>query len=114
MLQLGVLHEDVLMKMFMYSLEGDSRQWYMSLPPSIISSLKYFHVVFHAYCKRIYHVEILLEHCCEHMEFERSPRNRDQEDFSDEVDEEIPKLAMLEIHVTIVQMPLIVLMLKMI
>jgi hypothetical protein len=26
--QLGIHHEDVLMKMFMYSLEGDAREWY--------------------------------------------------------------------------------------
>jgi hypothetical protein len=28
----NIMHEDVLMKMFMYSLEGDAREWYMSLP----------------------------------------------------------------------------------
>jgi hypothetical protein len=26
--QLDIHHEDVLLKMFMYSLEGDARQWY--------------------------------------------------------------------------------------
>ena len=31
--QLDIHHEDVLMKMFMYSLEGDARGWYRSLPP---------------------------------------------------------------------------------
>jgi hypothetical protein len=38
--QLDIHHEDVLMKMFMYSLEGDARGWYRSLPPSSISSLQ--------------------------------------------------------------------------
>jgi hypothetical protein len=64
MLRLGILHEDVLMNMFMHSLEGDARQWYISLPPSRISSLKYFHATFHAYCKFFYLVEFLLEICC--------------------------------------------------
>jgi hypothetical protein len=40
MLQLGIFHEDVLMKMFMISLEGDARQWYKSLPPRSISSVQ--------------------------------------------------------------------------
>jgi hypothetical protein len=31
MYQLGIFHEDVLMKMFMISLDGDVRQWYKSL-----------------------------------------------------------------------------------
>jgi hypothetical protein len=53
------------MKMFVYSLEGDARQWYRSLPISSISSLKDFHVAFHSYCKRIYPAERLFEHCCE-------------------------------------------------
>jgi len=37
--QLNIHHEDVLMNMFMYSLEGDDREWYQSFPPSSISSL---------------------------------------------------------------------------
>jgi len=114
MIRLGILHEDVLMKMSMYYLEGDAQQWYMYLPPSSISSLKYFHVVFHAYCKRIYHVEILLEHCCEHMAFEISPSNRVHEDLVMNLMKKFPKLAMLEIHATAARMCLIILMLKMI
>jgi hypothetical protein len=38
--QWGIHHEDVLMKMFMYSLEGDDCEWYRSLPPASISSLE--------------------------------------------------------------------------
>ena len=38
--QFGIKHEDVLMKMFIYSLREDPHEWYKSLPPSIISSLK--------------------------------------------------------------------------
>ena len=44
---LDLQHEDVRMKMFMYSLDGDAREWYFSLPLSSISSLKDFHTVFH-------------------------------------------------------------------
>ena len=62
--QLSIHHEDVLMKMFMYSLDGCARQWYRTLPPSSISSLKDFHDAFYLYCKRIYPVECLFEDCC--------------------------------------------------
>ena len=40
------------------------RQWYRTLPPSSISSLKDFHDAFYLYCKRIYPVEFLFEDCC--------------------------------------------------
>jgi hypothetical protein len=46
MQQLDIHHEDILMKMFMYSLEGDARQWYRTLPASSISSLKTFMMFF--------------------------------------------------------------------
>ena len=51
---LDLQHEDVRIKMFMYSLDGDAREWYFSLPPSSISSLKDFHTVFHEHCKRYF------------------------------------------------------------
>jgi hypothetical protein len=54
MIQLDVYHEDVLMKTFVFSLEGDTREWYRSLPPSSISSLKEFHRVFHHRCERYF------------------------------------------------------------
>jgi len=62
---LDIFHEDVLMNMFMYSLEGDAREWYQSLPHSSISSLKQFHTVFHDHCRRYFPAECLFEHCCE-------------------------------------------------
>ena len=46
MQQLDIHHEDILMKMFMYSLEGYARKWYRTLHASSISSLKDFHDVF--------------------------------------------------------------------
>jgi hypothetical protein len=42
MYQLGIFHEDVLMKMFMISLDGDAHQWYKSLHVACISSLRIF------------------------------------------------------------------------
>ena len=65
MQQLDIHHEDILMKMFMYSLDGDARKWYFSLPPSIISSLKDFHRVFNECCKRFYPFESIFHNCCE-------------------------------------------------
>jgi hypothetical protein len=62
---LDIHHEDVLLKMFMYSLEGEARQWYRSPHVSSISSLNDFHAAFHSCCKRIYPVECLLNDCCD-------------------------------------------------
>jgi hypothetical protein len=63
--QLGIHHEDVLMKMFMYSLEGEACEWFRSLLPSSISSLKYFHVAFNNHCKKYFSADLLFEHCYE-------------------------------------------------
>jgi hypothetical protein len=66
--QLGIHHEDVLMKMFMYSLEGYAREWYRSLPPASISSLKKFHATFSDHCKRFFPTDLLFENCCEEFD----------------------------------------------
>jgi hypothetical protein len=50
MRQWEIHHEDVLLKMFMFSLAGDAHKWYHSLPPASISSLHGFHAAFTAYC----------------------------------------------------------------
>jgi hypothetical protein len=65
MQKLDIHHEDILMKMFIYSLDGDARKWYFSLPPSSISSLKDFHRVFNEHCKRFYPSESICHNCCE-------------------------------------------------
>ena len=72
---LDIHHENVRMKMFMYSLDGDAHEWYFSLPPSSISSLKNFHRVFHEHCKRYFSYEFLFENCCE--EYELHDENED-------------------------------------
>jgi hypothetical protein len=63
--QWEIHHEDVLLKMFMFSLAGDARKWYHSLPPASISSLNGFHAAFTAYCQRLYPPELISHNCCE-------------------------------------------------
>jgi hypothetical protein len=68
--QLNLHQEDVLMKMFMFSLKDDARDWYFSLPAASISTLREFHVAFNLHCKRYYSSEFLFHDCCE--EYEKS------------------------------------------
>jgi hypothetical protein len=68
--QLNLHQEDVLMKMFMFSLKDDARDWYFSLPAASISTLREFHVAFNFHCKRYYSSEFLFHDCCE--EYEKS------------------------------------------
>jgi hypothetical protein len=63
--QWGIHHEYVLMNMFMYSLEGDSHEWYRSFPPASISSLEQFHAVFNIHCQKFYSSELICHSCCE-------------------------------------------------
>jgi hypothetical protein len=65
MRQWEIHHEDVLLKMFMFSLAGDARKWYHSLPPASISSLNGFHAAFTTYCQRLYPPELICHNCCE-------------------------------------------------
>jgi hypothetical protein len=81
--KLDIYHEDVLMKLFMFSLGGDTRLWYKSLSPSSISSLKEFHTAFHQHCKRIYSAKLLFEDCC-NKEFIEQEKISEQEDFLQE------------------------------
>jgi hypothetical protein len=43
MLEHGFVHEDVLIKLFIFSLEEHAREWCQSLPTASIHSLKEFH-----------------------------------------------------------------------
>ena len=63
--QWEIHHEDVLLKMFMFSLAGDDRKWYHSLPPASISSLVEFHADFTAHCQKLYPSELIFHNCCE-------------------------------------------------
>ena len=49
--RLQVVHEDVQIRLFCFSLEGIASDWYWSLPRASVSSLAEFHVAFHLFCK---------------------------------------------------------------
>jgi hypothetical protein len=49
--RLQIVHEDVQIKLFGFSLEGIARDWYRSLPIASINSLADFHAAFHVFCK---------------------------------------------------------------
>jgi hypothetical protein len=66
--QWDIHHEDVLLKMFMFSLAGDAHEWYHSLPPASISSLREFHAAFSRHCQRHYSSELICHNCCEEYE----------------------------------------------
>ena len=62
--RLQVVHEDVQIKLFWYSLEVIVRIWYWSLIISSISSLAYFHASFHLFCKGRFSADLLYFECC--------------------------------------------------
>ena len=64
MLEHGFVHEDVLIKLFKFSLEGNAREWCQSLPAVSIHSLKDFHVAFNSYYEKIYSADLLFLECC--------------------------------------------------
>jgi hypothetical protein len=66
--QWEIHHEDVLLKMFMFSLAGDAREWYHSLPPASISSLSEFHAAFNRHYQKFYSSEFICHSCCEECE----------------------------------------------
>jgi hypothetical protein len=90
MQQWGIHHQDVLMKMFMFSLEGYSREWYRSLPPASISSLEWFHAVFNMHCQTFYSSKLVFHSCCEEYKdcvqdiFDPYEGCEDEEDALDE------------------------------
>jgi hypothetical protein len=63
--QWEIHHEDVLMKMFMFSLDRDAREWYRSLPPASIPSLREFHAAFNRHCQQFYSSKLICHNCCE-------------------------------------------------
>jgi hypothetical protein len=69
MLEHGFFHEDVLIKMFKFSLEEDAREWCQSLPAASIHSLKDFHDAFNSYYEKIYLSHLILDDCCKKFAF---------------------------------------------
>jgi hypothetical protein len=49
----------------MFSLAGDAREWYHSLPPASISSLGEFHAAFNKNCQKFYSSKLICHNCCE-------------------------------------------------
>ena len=68
MLEHDFVHEDVLIKMFRFSLVEHAREWCQSLPAASIHSLKEFHTVFHHHYQIFYPLDILFENCWEEYE----------------------------------------------
>jgi len=66
--KLDIIHENVLMKMFKYYLEGNAHEWCRSLPIASIFSLIDFHAMFISYCKGNYSTNFLYEGCCEEFD----------------------------------------------
>ena len=64
----GDWHEDCLMKIFMATLEGKSREWYEALKPASLFSLKYFHKVFYEHYKEDFPYLSLAEKFCDQAE----------------------------------------------
>ena len=62
--RLEIVHEDVKIKLFKFSLEGIGLDWCRSLPDASISSLAEFHSAFHVFCKDHLSVDLLFPDCC--------------------------------------------------
>jgi hypothetical protein len=65
MLEHGFVHEDVLIKLFKFSLEENAREWCQLLHAVSIHSLKDFHVAFNSYYEKIYLADLIFDNCCE-------------------------------------------------
>lgn len=87
--RLNIYHEDSLMKLFVYSLNGDARKWYQSLSTASISSLQDFHAAFLRYCRRFYPSEVLLKGFCDkfkshiHLTSDLAMRNKSSDAFGE-------------------------------
>jgi hypothetical protein len=56
-----IVHEDVKIRIFRYSLKGVDLDWCISLPASSINSLASFHIAFNIFCKEAFSAERLFE-----------------------------------------------------
>jgi hypothetical protein len=62
--RLEIIHEDIQINPFRYSLEGIALEWCWSLPNASVSSLAGFHTAFNSFCKEYFSVEHIFEGCC--------------------------------------------------
>jgi hypothetical protein len=63
--RLNIMHEDVQINLFRYSLGGAALDWCQSLPTASINSLTGFHTAFNSFCKDYFPAECLYENCCD-------------------------------------------------
>jgi hypothetical protein len=59
-----IVHEDVKIKLFIFSLKGAALDWCRSLPTASIISLKVFHDAFNLFCKDDFSADALFPECC--------------------------------------------------
>jgi len=69
MLKLKFIHEDVMIKLFIYSLEGESHDWHRSLSIVGVISLKGFHFSFHSFRKEKFSYDFLYPKCFHEYDF---------------------------------------------
>jgi hypothetical protein len=53
------------MKMFIFSLDGDAREWFQSLTPTSIPSLREFHATFNKHCQQFFSSKLIFYNFCE-------------------------------------------------
>jgi hypothetical protein len=70
--RLEIVHEDVKIKLFKFSLEGIGLDWCRSLPNASINSLAEFHSAFHVFCKDHFSVDLLFPDCCHEFNLSKS------------------------------------------
>jgi hypothetical protein len=70
--RLEIVHEDVKIKLFKFSLEGIGLDWCRSLPDASINSLAEFHSAFHVFCKDHFSVDLLFPDCCHEFNLSKS------------------------------------------
>jgi hypothetical protein len=70
--RMEIVHEDVKIKLFKFSLEGIGLDWCRSLPDASINSLAEFHSAFHVFCKDHFSVDLLFPDCCHEFNLSKS------------------------------------------
>jgi hypothetical protein len=81
--RLQVMHEDVQIRLFSFSLEGIARDWCRSLPIASISSLADFHAAFNSFCKDYFPAEHLFEECCNEFSLLHKDSDSHENQFCD-------------------------------
>ncbi len=77
--RLQVVHEDVQIHLFCFSLEGIDHDWYRSLPLASINSLIDFHAAFHVFCKSHFLDDLLYPQCSHEFYFLNKDPNSHEE-----------------------------------